>query len=292
MEGKFDGFEVPESNYYRMPNNWTNISARITTLAELKVVEYVLRHTWGFREYGKAKAITLDEFQHGRKRRNGDRMDQGTGLSRPSVRKGLRDAEEHGYLVVKVDAADKARVKKSYSLRMRPEDDEAGRQESIPQRERTLPPGGKNLAPQGKETLPRSEKDTLKKDTEDSNNSNARARADAAADQSLPNIKEEILREMGLSGAVLAEVAAVAADGPYCARWLLWLQQGDTARFSNPVGFAVSEMRQGHEPPSNGNRQAEGVALGSASDYAPLRDEVPIAEYATILRKRDTLKTL
>ena len=31
------------------------------------------RHTWGYREYGLKKHITLDEFMHGRKRRDGIR---------------------------------------------------------------------------------------------------------------------------------------------------------------------------------------------------------------------------
>ena len=66
----FNGFTPPVSNYFRMPNAWVNISAKINNLAELKVVEYVLRHTWGFQEYdGKPKPITVDEFMHGKSAR-------------------------------------------------------------------------------------------------------------------------------------------------------------------------------------------------------------------------------
>src|SRR5438034_10658310 len=112
---KFGGFTPPVSNYFRMPNEWINISAKINNLAELKVVEYVLRHTWGYQEYdGKPKPITVDEFMHGRKDRNGKRIDDGTGLSKPSVIQGLKHAIEHGYLICEIDDADKARISKSY----------------------------------------------------------------------------------------------------------------------------------------------------------------------------------
>jgi hypothetical protein len=101
-----------------MPNNWTDITADIKNLAELKVVEYVMRHTWGYREFGVKKAITTDEFMNGRKRNDGSRMDKGTGLSNRSVIDGLRLAEEHGYLTSELDSTDKARQVKSYMLKM------------------------------------------------------------------------------------------------------------------------------------------------------------------------------
>jgi hypothetical protein len=115
----FNGFTPPVSNYFRMPNEWINICAEITNLAELKVVQYVLRHTWGYHEYdGQPKPITIDEFMHGRKRKNGTRIDKGTGLSEMSVRNGLEKAIEHGYIICESDERDKARIKKSYKLNM------------------------------------------------------------------------------------------------------------------------------------------------------------------------------
>jgi hypothetical protein len=116
--GNFEGFPLPKRNYFPMPNNWTDITAEIKNLAELKVVEYVMRHTWGYREFGIKKAITTDEFMHGRKKADGSRMDKGTGLSNRSVIDGLRLAEKHGYLESDIDTSDKARQVKSYALKM------------------------------------------------------------------------------------------------------------------------------------------------------------------------------
>jgi len=151
-----------------MPNGWTNITARITSLAELKVVEYVLKHTWGYHEFGILKKITTDEFMHGRKRKDGTRIDLGTGLSNRSVIDGLRRAVEHGLLVEEVDDRDKARVKKSYALKMKPqpepeekpqEDPEAGNYLAV----KNLHSGQKNLHRRGEDSTHRSEEDTLER---------------------------------------------------------------------------------------------------------------------------------
>lgn len=174
----FSGFELPEQNWFRLPNSWTDITSDIKSLAELKVVEYVLRHTWGYREFGMAKCISIDEFMKGRRRKDGSRMDRGTGLSNRSVIDGLRNAVSHGYLVEEIDDSDRGRVKKRYYLRMRPSATVTGRQmvagtdptgqsgtsgpigKHLPPGVKNLHRGVENLHPSGKEASPRSEKDT------------------------------------------------------------------------------------------------------------------------------------
>jgi hypothetical protein len=178
----FLGFEKPEQNWFRLPNTWTDITADITSLAELKVIEYVLKHTWGYQEYGLTKRITTDEFMHGRRRKDGSRMDRGTGLSKPSVVAGLKSAVAHGYLEEVVDDADLARIKKYYSLKMKPgatPNDEPLSAENPPPAPDKIPEtsgvknlnsdvknlniGGNLLNSRGQESLHRSEKDTLER---------------------------------------------------------------------------------------------------------------------------------
>lgn len=121
----FGGFVPPKKNYFPMPNEWINICAEIDNLAELKVIQYVLRHTWGYQEFdGTPKHITIDEFMHGRKYssqsdRKGQRMDNGTGLSNRSVIDGLKRAVDHKYLICEEDRSDKARIVKAYALNMK-----------------------------------------------------------------------------------------------------------------------------------------------------------------------------
>src|SRR5256884_3975456 len=115
----FEGFNKPEANFFRLPNEWTDITAPITSLAELKLVEYVLKHTWGYSEFDMVKKITTDGFMYGRKKKDGSRIDTGTGLSKPSVIAGLKSAVKHGLLEEETDESDKARIKKYYKLKIR-----------------------------------------------------------------------------------------------------------------------------------------------------------------------------
>jgi hypothetical protein len=120
MSKPFQGFTHPEQNWFKMPNEWTDITHDITSLAELKVVEYVLRHTWGYGESTdwEIKRISTSEFIDGRKRSDGSRMDRGTGLSAPSVYDGLKRAVEDNLLVKYVDNTDAGRVTHYYRMRM------------------------------------------------------------------------------------------------------------------------------------------------------------------------------
>ncbi len=114
----FAGFRVPkEERWFKVPNEWTDITSVITSLAELKVIEYVMRHTWGYGEYDEYKHITVEEFVNGRMRRNGTRIDKGTGLSEFGVKDGLKRAIKHEYLVYTVDKRDRGRIKKFYALK-------------------------------------------------------------------------------------------------------------------------------------------------------------------------------
>ena len=159
----FSGFVIPTSNYFRLPNCWTDITASITSLAELKVVEYVARHTWGYQEYGIKKVICIDEFMYGRKRTDGSRMDKGTGLSKQSVIDGIRRGVADGYLEEEIDDTDRGRVHKSYTIRMS-KNLTSGVQnsdpKSRPQMSKSLTPDVQNPDSDGLKTGHRSEKET------------------------------------------------------------------------------------------------------------------------------------
>jgi len=174
----FEGFSKPEANFFRLPNEWTDITAQVTSLAELKLVEYVLKHTWGYSQFDMVKKITTDEFMHGRKKKSWVRIDTGTGLSKPSVITGLKGAVKNGLLEEEIDDSDKARIKKYYKLKMRTPIEENEPEDNDPHADvKNVNIGGKNFNIGGKPSLHRSEKDTLeryinvakqnKKDTKD-----------------------------------------------------------------------------------------------------------------------------
>jgi len=142
----FKGFERPTDNYSKLPHSFIDLLPTIDTMAEMKVVIYLLRHTWGFSEFGKPKKLTTDEFANGRKKRDQSRMDAGTGLSENSVRAGLEKAVEHGFIIIETNESDKARIEKWYCLNMEGDSESESRPAKI--------------APLDSEIAPRSEKET------------------------------------------------------------------------------------------------------------------------------------
>jgi hypothetical protein len=117
MAKKFQGFPYPKTNYCKVPHIlFEELLADFDSLGELKVVLYVLRHTWGYQEYDRGKKITLDEFENGRKRKDGSRMDRGVGMSRPAIKRGIQKATDHGFLEVETNKSDLARIKNYYKL--------------------------------------------------------------------------------------------------------------------------------------------------------------------------------
>jgi DNA-binding transcriptional ArsR family regulator len=125
----FPGFDAPQANYHRTPNNITLIMAQICGDPEtgspkasaFAVLCYILRHTWGYGEFEQYKCISMDEFCRGRSYRDQDRtrMDNGTGLSESTVLNSLKYLERKGYIEVKYDDGDRGRIRKYYRLRIR-----------------------------------------------------------------------------------------------------------------------------------------------------------------------------
>ena len=73
---KFNGFEEPRQNWSKLPHQFIDAMPDFETVGEMKVVLYILRHTWGYHD--TEKRITLEEFANGRKLRDGSRIDEGT----------------------------------------------------------------------------------------------------------------------------------------------------------------------------------------------------------------------
>ncbi len=157
----FQGFRKPESAFFRLPNEWTDITAEITSLAELKIIEYVARHTWGFQDFENYITLTVDEFMLGRKRNDETRMDRGTGLSESAAKLGIASAIEHKYIECEVDASDKGRIGKSYRLKMVPSIDEV-EGHNLTLEDQKVTSQGQKLTARGIETNPRTDKETFK----------------------------------------------------------------------------------------------------------------------------------
>lgn len=275
MSDEFEGFAPPEKNFFAMPNCWTDISANIESLAELKIIEYVIRHTWGFHEYGIAKTISHDEFMSGRKRRDGSRIDQGTKLSERSVKEGIKRAIKDGYLFCEVDISDKARTKKSYGLKMSPTFQgynlppyQMTGVQSTPQMGTIYPPQGEEVPPRGIESTHRSEKDTLEKHFE---KNTMERESDAPHAQLLMSTEEErtlaetIGHDLGSAHHVTnCNNWRAAHDGASCEDYQAWIDGGGRETPTDPALPAVKPAIASTSSPTVRAGQSSPVPLSAA----------------------------
>lgn len=162
---------APQENWCKMPFTLIDAMPLMETEAEIKIVLYILRHTWGYQEYTSSKLISIDEFQRGRKRKDGTRIDNGTGMAKNSIKNGIRRAIEHGLIEVIEDNNDLARIKRYYRLSGSDQSDESGETRQSDGGQSLTPAGSKSdpqeskSDPQESKSDPRTKKDTLEKDT-------------------------------------------------------------------------------------------------------------------------------
>lgn len=117
---EFPGWNSPDQNWSKLPHELVNLISKMKE-SELKVTLYILRHTWGFRNYDDYQPMTVDEIMNGRRVKGGGRLDNGTGLSKQSVITAIKTGIERGTLEEHSNKEDKARIRKSYRLRGRAE---------------------------------------------------------------------------------------------------------------------------------------------------------------------------
>ena len=130
---RFHGFRSP--HYTQVPDDLFDELLPRLSGAELKVLLYVIRRTFGFKR--RSDQISLDQFTSGIRTRDGRVLDEGTGLSRETVVKIVPQLIEKGILVaVRNRAPDGRDLPTSYTLRMESEN-------LTP----NAPPGSDNLTP-------------------------------------------------------------------------------------------------------------------------------------------------
>lgn len=110
----FRGFSKP--TYTQVPDElFDELMPRLTE-SELKVLLYVIRRTFGFKK--DSDTISLKQMVEGIKTRDGRQLDNGTGLSRPGVTKGVKGLVEKGVLTaVRNTSVELGDQPTTYSLR-------------------------------------------------------------------------------------------------------------------------------------------------------------------------------
>lgn len=95
-EYNFGGFK--NLNSTPIPDEFFDILAVQLSEAELRVLLYIMRRTFGFKK--KADAISLSQLTNGIRKRDGSVLDYGTGLSKPSVLKAVSGLQSKGIITI------------------------------------------------------------------------------------------------------------------------------------------------------------------------------------------------
>lgn len=144
----FRGFEGP--SYTPVPDIVFDELAPELTEAELRVLLYIVRRTFGFKR--QADAISLSQLVSGITTRDGRVLDRGTGMSRPGVTKGIKGLAEKKIIIVEKGTDERGENQVNvYRLRFR---DEVGNEVTPPTKPRYLPVGNEVALGVGNEVYP------------------------------------------------------------------------------------------------------------------------------------------
>ena len=135
---------VQRPNTTQVPNVYLDRYLAELSGNEFKVLMYLTRRIFGFHK--SSDCISLSQMLNGIRKKNGDRLDHGTGLSKPTLLRSLKILQEMG-LVIAHQRSDEVRgdVATCYQLSLEAnEEEESGC--CAPEEEQTFTPPGKNLS--------------------------------------------------------------------------------------------------------------------------------------------------
>lgn len=112
----FAGFSTP--NTTAVPDDFFDVLAPNLSEAELRVLIYIIRRTFGFKK--DADTISLKQMVEGITTRDGRVLDRGTGMSRPGVTKGVKGLDAKGIIFrIHNSSREKGYEATAYQLRFR-----------------------------------------------------------------------------------------------------------------------------------------------------------------------------
>lgn len=84
-------------NYTQVPDEFFDNVAPLLTEAQLKVMLYIIRRTFGFKK--QSDRISLRQMLYGIVTKSGERLDQGVGVQKKALLKALNSLEESRYIL-------------------------------------------------------------------------------------------------------------------------------------------------------------------------------------------------
>ncbi len=118
---RFDGFPAPTSNYFILPNVWTDLTAGVRSDVLILTVEYLFRHCWNWGRQDELHWLTSDEIANGRLRSETAtptplRYDGGIAYAERKVRDALEQAVTNEWVVWRATSRG-GRLRTEFTLR-------------------------------------------------------------------------------------------------------------------------------------------------------------------------------
>jgi hypothetical protein len=118
----FVGFSSP--NTTSVPDDFFDVLAPRLAESELRVLIYIIRRTFGFKK--ESDTISLKQMVEGIRTRDGRVLDQGTGMSKPGVTKGVKGLVTKGVIMaIRNSSPERGDEPTTYRLRFRGDDQSA-----------------------------------------------------------------------------------------------------------------------------------------------------------------------
>jgi len=112
---RFKGFPKPTTT--PVPDDLIDTFMHTLTHAELKVVLYIARRTFGF--YRQKWGISLSQIASGLVSKDGNRLDHGAGIDRTTAARVVKNLEAKGLIRIKRVQGKRGFSTNTYSLRFR-----------------------------------------------------------------------------------------------------------------------------------------------------------------------------
>jgi len=125
---QFEGFTSP--NFTSVPDEFFDVLAPRLNGGEVKVLLYIIRRTYGFKK--ESDTISISQMLNGIVKRNGERLDHGAGLSKPSLCRALNSlADKHVIIAKRQFDRNGSNMATSYQLNVRGDASELEEQKTL-----------------------------------------------------------------------------------------------------------------------------------------------------------------
>lgn len=269
-ELRFKGVSTP--NTTQVPDQYLDELLSELTGAELKVLLYITRRTFGFKK--PSDNISLSQLLKGITTKDGRVLDKGTGLTKPTLLKAIRSLQEKNIIhTERRRSLNKGDEATGYSLVF---DVELSGKENLPPVVKKINQGGDQISLPDPVVNKSAPQETVIQETVNNSPSDLTVRQQQ-------NDVVVTLRKYGIPERTSQNIAESYSQKYINEKveFFDWLMENDGRRIEkNPVGFLISAIRDNYKPDPIGDSKTDmqsenEIEQSEQRDYSRYRSDLP-----------------